>query len=253
MTTKSEKEIKILREGGQILARILSYVAKEVRPGISTRTLDQLAEEEIRKADGKPAFKGYKIAQRVYPATLCISVNDEIVHGIPRDHVLRKGDIVGLDLGIEYKGFFTDTAVTVPVGKIDKKVQKLLKVCREALMIGIRHIRPGATLGDYGQAVQSYVESHGFGVVRELVGHGVGKKVHEDPQIPNWGRKGTGAKFKEGMVIALEPIITEGDPRIFLDKDGWTYKTKDGSRAAHFEHTVLVTKKRIEILTKPYD
>ena len=250
MIIKSKKEEKILKKGGQILARILSGVAKYARAGISTEELNRLAEEKILKAAAIPAFKGYKVSGRVFPASLCVSINDEIVHGLPGARVLEDGDIVGLDLGIKYKGLFTDSALTVVIGKGDKQAQKLIAVCREALFIGIQQCRDGAHIGDVGHAIQSFVEAEGFQVVKELVGHGVGRRVHEEPMIPNYGKKGSGSRLKEGMVIALEPIIVEGRPQIFLDKDGWTWRTKDGSGAAHFEHTLLVTKNGAVILTR---
>lgn len=251
MIAKSKKEIEILKEGGQILARILSFLAKEVKPGLTTAELNRLAEEEIVKANGESSFLGYKQSEsgKIYPASICVSINDEIVHGLPGARKIQEGDVVSLDLGIKYRGLLTDAATTVAAGRADPKAQKLILVCREALGAGINECRAGRHVGDIGYAIQKYVESQGFKVIKELVGHGVGRKVHEEPQIPNWGKPGTGPALKEGQVLALEPMIVEGKPQIFLDKDCWTWRTKDGSRAAHFEHTVLVSEDRPIVLT----
>ena len=252
ISIKTAKEIKILREGGKILASVLREVAKKVKPGVPTIELDELAEKLIREAGGEPSFLNYKTRydKISYPASLCVSKNDEVVHGIPsEDKILIEGDIVSLDLGMKYKGLYTDMAITMPVGEIDEKAKKLIEVCKKSLSKGIKAARSGATISDIGFAVQSYVEKRGFKVVRNLAGHGVGYEVHEEPEIPNFGRKGTGEILKEGMVLALEPMITDGSYEIFLDNDNWTWKTKDGSLAAHFEHTIVVTKKGGEILT----
>jgi len=252
MVVKNENDIKLLREGGKILARVLRIVVRAVRPGGTTRELDGIAEREIRRAGGEPSFKGYKThgAKSAYPASLCVSVNDEIVHGVPGERILKEGDIVGLDIGMEYGGIFTDTAITVPVGKIDRVAQKLLRVTEEALAVGIREVRAGNRIGDIGATIQEHLEKNGFGVVRELVGHGVGRAVHEEPEIPNWGKRGTGRVLEVGMVLALEPMATEKSPAIKIGKDGWVWLTRDGSRSAHFEHTVLVTKNGPEVITK---
>ena len=244
MVIKNENDIKLLREGGKILARVLRIVAEAVRPGSTTRELDEIAEREIRSVGGKPSFKGYKThgAKSAYPASLCVSVNDEIVHGVPSERILKEGDIVGLDIGMEYGGVFTDTATTVPVGKIDKAARKLLRVTKEALAVGIREARAGNRIGDIGAAIQEHLEKNGFGVVRELVGHGVGRAVHEEPEIPNWGKRGAGRILEVGMVLALEPMATEKNPAIKIGKDGWVWLTRDGSRSPHFEHTVFITK-----------
>lgn len=249
---KSEQEIAILREGGHKLAAILAEIKTLVRPGASTKELDERAEALIRSAGGEPSFKGYKISKQAmpYPASLCVSVNDEVVHGIPSDRILQEGNIVGLDIGMKYGGLFTDMAETVMVGVGDKAGQKLIEATKEALKIGIAEVHAGAHVGDIGEAVQTFLEIKGFGVVRELVGHGVGHAVHEDPEVPNWGSRGKGIKLEEGMVIAIEPMVTEKSPAIYLAGDGWTWKTKDGARAAHFEHTMAVTKEGAEILTK---
>lgn len=249
---KTREEITLLREGGHILARVLADVVGAVRAGISTHELNRIAEEHIRASGGEPAFKGYQAfgARVAYPATLCTSINDEVVHGIPSEkRILKAGDIIGLDIGMKYKGLYTDMAVTVPVGAIDMKAQKLIAVTKKSLDIAIAAVRAGATIGDIGHAVQTYVEGEGFGVVRDLVGHGVGHAVHEDPQVPNFGKKGTGMRLKEGMVLALEPMVTERGWKVKIDADQWTWRTRDGSRAAHFEHTIIVTKNGAEVLT----
>lgn len=247
-----EKEIEIIREGGQRLAAVLRKVAKEVSPGTSTKELDNLAEKLIRDGGDEPAFLNYTPdgAKFPYPATLCVSVNNEIVHGIPSDkRILKDGDIVGLDLGLRHKGFFTDMAVTVPVGRIDKNAEKLIKVTKESLAKGIAAARGGGFVGDIGEAIENFVKPYGYGVIKILGGHGVGKKVHEDPYVPNYGKKGTGQKLVPGMILALEPMLNEGTDKVFLDNDGYTFKTKDGKRSAHFEHTILITENKAEILT----
>lgn len=252
ISIKSQEEIKILREGGKILASVLYEVAEEVSPGIATIKLDELAEKLIKKNGGEPSFKNYKTYQDKisYPASLCVSVNDEIVHGIPSEEkILKEGDIVSLDLGMKYKNLYTDMSITVPVGKINKEAEKIIKTTKKSLDAGIKAIRDGARIGDIGFAIQSCAEKNGFNVVRKLVGHGVGYKVHEMPDVPNFGTKGNGLELKQGMVLALEPMLTVGSPDIILDKDNWTWKTKDGSLSALFEHTVAVTKKGAEIIT----
>ncbi|MBI5787183.1 MAG: type I methionyl aminopeptidase [Candidatus Niyogibacteria bacterium] len=250
MVARSEKEIEILKEGGRMLARVLDLLAKNVEPGLKTIELDRLAEAEIKKSGGEPSFKGYHSkGDPPYPATLCVSINDEVVHGIPGERVINDGDVVSLDLGVKYGGFFTDSALTVIAGKEDGESKKLISVCRRSLDAAIAECRVGASLGDIGHAVESFVSGKGFRVFRELVGHGVGRGVHEDPQIPNWGKPGVGLKLKEGMVLAIEPMITKGRAQIKLAPDRWTWKTRDGSPAAHFEHTILVKQTGAEILT----
>lgn len=233
-----------------MLAHILSRLARAAQVGVATRELDKLAADEIKKAGAKSAFKGYRVAGRPFPSVLCVSVNDEIVHGIPSGRILQNGDLVGLDFGIIHRGLFTDAAVTVIVGEGDAAARKLNDTTRESLERAIAVCRPGARIGDIGHAVQSFAESHGFGVVRELVGHGVGLTVHEDPQVPNWGRAGTGETLAEGDVIAIEPMLTEGSYNVFLAEDGWTWKTKDSKRASHWEHTIIITKNGAETLTR---
>lgn len=234
-----------MREGGKILAKVLQKVARTVKPGITTQELDRLAKELVLKYGGRPSFEGYE----GYPAGLCTSVNEEIVHGIPSIRKLKSRDIIGLDLGVLYKGYYTDSAITVPVGKVSAEVLRLIEVTKEALKIGIEKVKAGNHIGDISAAIGDYVESQGFSVVRNLVGHGVGKDVHEDPQIPNYGKPGTGPKIKVGMTLALEPMVVIGSWQTQQAQDGWTFITKDKSFAAHFEHTVAVTKKAPRILT----
>lgn len=250
---KTKKEIDIVRVGGKRLAFVLSEVSKIVKPGILTKELDELAEKLIREGGDEPAFLNYTPdgSGRPYPATLCVSVNNEVVHGIPGNRELKEGDIVGLDLGLKHGGFFVDAAVTVPVGKIESAVQKLIDTTKESLMAGISAVRAGGRIGDISAAVESVADRDKFGIVRILGGHAVGKHVHETPFVPNYGKAGTGPELKEGMLYAIEPMFNEGGDEVYLDrKDGYTFRTLDGSRSAHFEHTILVTKKGAEILTK---
>ena len=249
---KNIEEINILREGGKILAFVLYEAAKKSVPGAKTIELDKLAEKMIKEAGGRPSFKNYKTPDDKfpYPASLCVSINEEVVHGIPGERVLKDGDIVSLDLGMEYKGFYTDSAVTVSVGNISEQAKKLIETTKESLNLGIMAVKSGAFTGDVGYAVQSFAEKNGFNVIRKLVGHGLGRKVHETPEVPNFGVKGNGEILKEGEVIAIEPMITAGRHDIYLDKNWWTWKTKDGSLSAHFEHTIIVTKNGAEIITK---
>lgn len=244
ITIKTPEEIKILREGGKILASVLYQVAEMVRPGVATIELDKTAEKLIRQAAGEPSFKNYKTAEDKipYPASLCVSINDEVVHGIPGSRKIEKGDIVSLDLGMKYKNLYTDMAITVGSGKI-------IETAKKSLEEGIKAIKEGVRIGDIGFVIQACVEKNGFNVVRQLVGHGVGHRPHEEPEIPNFGNKGTGEILKAGMVLALEPMITAGNPEVVLSPDNWTWKTKDGSLSAHFEHTVAITKSYAEILT----
>lgn len=248
---KTKEEIDIIREGGHRLATILSKTAKMVKPGISTYELDKYAHKLIIEGGDKPAFLNYKPdgAPKPFPATICISVNNEIVHGIPKkSKILKEGDIVSLDLGLIHKGLFTDHAVTVPVGKISKKDQNLLDDTKKALEIGIWAARGGDNVGDIGYAIESFVHRK-YGIVRELAGHGVGIAIHEDPYIPNFGKRGHGHKLIPGMIIAIEPMLNIGRENIVVDSDLWTIKTLDGSRSAHFEHTILITDGEPEILT----
>jgi len=253
VTIKTDEEIAILREGGKRLAYILSEVVKAVGPGVSTLELDNLARKLAEENGDKPSFLNYKPkgAPRAYPASICISINDEIVHGIPNEEpkILKEGDLVSLDMGLEHKGLFTDHAVTIGVGKIDEVGQKLMDTTKQALVEAIKVIKDGKYVRDISYAIEKYVRPMRYGIVEELCGHGVGYKVHEDPYVPNYCLEDKGEKLRAGMVIALEPMLNEGTKKITLDKDGYTYRTADGKRSAHFEHTVVVTKKGAEILT----
>jgi len=251
MVIRNEIELQILREGGKRLAEVLEIVKSAAKAGITTKELDEIAEKEIIKIDGRPSFKGYQPpgAKSKYPATLCVSVNNEVVHGLPGSRALKDGDLVGLDIGMQYDGLFTDMAVTIGVGQIAKREKKMLEVCETALDLAISKVKVGIRVGDIGNVVQQFVEKNRFGVVRELVGHGVGRKVHENPEIPNWGEPGFGAVLREGEVIAIEPMITMGRFAVKLMPDGWTYVTRDNSKAAHFEHTSVVLKDGAEVLT----
>ncbi|OGZ70311.1 MAG: type I methionyl aminopeptidase [Candidatus Staskawiczbacteria bacterium RIFCSPLOWO2_01_FULL_33_9] len=243
---KSEEEIKIMAEGGKILASVLSQIEKMAKPGITTIELDRAAEALILKHGALPAFKGYE----GFPYSLCASVNEEIVHGFPSEKILKEGDIIGLDLGVLYKGYNTDMAVTVPVGNISFEAKRLIMVTKKALKRGIKKVRHGVTVGDIGNTIQRYIEDQGLGVVRDLCGHGIGKEVHEEPRIPNFGSRHKGEVLKEGMVICLEPMVTMGDWHLKKAKDGYGYETKDGSLSAHFEHTMAVTKNGVRVLTE---
>lgn len=246
ITIKSSQEIQIMAEGGKILVKIMKELEKEVKPGITTKELDRAAEALILKYGAKPSFKNYE----GFPACLCISVNEEIVHVIPSGRVLKEGDIVSLDLGILFKGFHTDMAITLPVGKVLPETQRLIRVTKKALKAGLKKVRPGNTFGDLSNTIQRYVESQGFNVVRDLCGHGIGRKIHEDPQIPNFGKRGSGPEIKEGMVFCLEPMVIIGDWKLKKAKDGYGLQTKDGSLSCHFEHTIAATQNGRQILTE---
>lgn len=281
ITIKTPTEINLIRKGGKRLAAILNHVVTMVRAGITTAKLDALAEKLILESGGKPSFKGYRIKGMgiPYPATMCISINEEVVHGIPRtDRVLKEGDIVGLDIGMWWPAdagasgswlpafgniqkdsqaasrkpqtaLATDMAVTIGIGNISKEAQRLINATRESLDIGIAQVKPGATVGDVGHAIEKFLKKNNLGIIRDLAGHGVGYELHEEPLIPNYGKAGTGAELKEGMVIAIEPMATLGDWRVVLAGDQWTFKTIDNSLGAHFEHTMAVTKDGVEVLT----
>ncbi len=246
---KTAEEIQIMREANRIVGEVLKELKRIIRPGINTSLLDRKAEEGIRKRGAIPAFKGY----RGYPAVLCVSVNEEVVHGIPGRRILREGDIVSLDLGVKYRGFYGDAAVTLPVGKISEKARKLLQTTRNALYQAIEKAIVGNYLGDISWAIQSYVEKEGFQVVRDFVGHGIGENLHEEPQIPNFGNPGTGPRLEEGMVLAIEPMVNEGTWEVKILEDGWTAVTLDGSLSAHFEHTVAVTRDGPYILSQEWE
>lgn len=272
ISIKTSQEIEIMRQGGKILATILDKVAKAVKPGITTKQLDELATQLIFEYGAKPAFLGYEN----FPAALCTSVNEEIAHAAPSERKLKEGDIIGLDLGILYPvkknlfnkcagcpsfaacrpdipfpdGMYTDMAVTVSVGKVSSAAEKLIRVAKQALEAGFVEIKPGRRIGDLGFAIQKYVEKQGFSVIRNLVGHGIGKKIHEEPKIPNFGKPGTGSEIRAGMTFAIEPMISLGKHQMTKAGDGFGFRTEDRSLAAHFEHTVVVTEKGCEILTK---
>jgi methionyl aminopeptidase len=249
---KTRQEIEIMREGGKILAHILDLVIEKIRPGVSTGELNSYAEKLIDESGSTASFKNYKAAwaEHAYPAALCISVNDEVVHGIPSDRIFKDGDIVGLDCGLKYKGLYTDMARTVGVGKISKSAQKLINATEDALMLGIEMLAPGIKLSLISKTIQSKIEKAGFSVVRQLVGHGVGHAAHEDPQIPNYaGGSFPEVILKSGMCLAIEPMVNVGGWEIETLDDGWTIVTADGSLAAHFEHTVAITDGGYEILT----
>ena len=242
---KSPGEIERMRAANALVANVLGELAAVVAPDVSTRDLDTLAERLVREAGAEPAFKGY----RGYPATLCASVNEQVVHGIPSARPLVEGDILSLDMGVKLNGFYGDSAITVPVGRIGEDAARLLRVTQEALELGIRQVRVGGRISDIGHAIQAHVEEHGFSVVREFVGHGIGAALHEEPQIANYGEPGRGPRMVEGMVFAIEPMVNMGRPAVKVLGDGWTAVTRDGSLSAHFEHTVAVTKHGPDVLT----
>ncbi len=248
--TKTKGEIELIEEGGKILGAILKRAGEMVEPGISTEEINDFAESEIIKAGGRPSFVGYGSRKNPFPAGLCTSINDAVVHGIPSsEDVLEEGDIIGLDIGMEYKGLYTDTAITVPVGKVSDLAANLIETTRKALADSIKQVKPGNHIGDIGYISQKIAESAGFSVVRDLVGHGVGYAVHEDPAVPGYGKKGTGLELVPGMVLAIEPMLCQHKPHVFFDTDGWTIRTHDGGLAAHFEHTIAVTDNGVRILT----
>ncbi len=246
ITLKTQEEIAKMRVACQAVARILVELEKRVTPGMSTGDLDEYAEKRCKELGVKPAFKGY----RGFPSTVCISVNDEVVHGIPnKRRVLQEGDIVGLDFGTIFEGWYGDSAKTVAVGKVSAQATQLMKVTQESLMKGIEQCHEGKRVSDIGHAVQNYVESFGYSVVREFVGHGIGRALHEEPSVPNFGTQGKGIPLKAGMVIAIEPMVNIGRPDVKVLSDGWTAVTRDRSLSAHFEHTIAITKGEPEILT----
>ena len=242
---KSDEEIELLRESNQIVAKTLAELAKIIKPGVTTLELDKRAEEFIRDMGGVPGFLGYG----GFPGSICTSVNDQVVHGIPNDTPLKEGDIVSVDCGTYMNGFCGDSAYTFCVGEVDPEVLKLLKTTKEALYLGIENAIHGKRLGDIGFAVQQHCEANSYGVVREFVGHGIGKDMHEDPQVPNYGKRGYGTQLKKGMCIAIEPMITLGSRQIVMERDGWTVRTRDRKCAAHFEHTVAIGVGKADILS----
>jgi methionyl aminopeptidase len=242
---KSPAEIEKMRAAAQLVAQILDELAAMVTPGVSTADLDAAAEAAVRKAGAEPAFKGY----RGYPSTLCASVNEQVIHGIPNARPLGAGDIISLDMGVKLNGYYGDSAITVPVGQVGDDVKQLLRVTQEALDRGIAQVRLGGRISDIGHAIQKHVEANGFSVVREFVGHGIGAALHEEPQIANYGEPGRGPRLAEGMTLAIEPMVNMGKPSVKVLADGWTAVTRDGSLSAHFEHTVAVTKDGPLVLT----
>ena len=253
MTITGDTERATLLEAGRRLATIFRALREKVAPGVTSEELDDLAERLIREGGDTPSLIGYSPdgAVRPFPATLCVSINDEVVHGIPNEHpkILKEGDIVGLDLVLTHNGVYVDAAITVPVGKVDARSEELMRTTEAALYAGIEAAKPGAHMGDIGHAIQKVIESAGLSVVKDLGGHGVGGDVHEEPFVPNYGRAGTGAKLASGMVLALEPIATLGKGAVILAPDGYTYRTKDGTRSVHFEHTILIEKDGARIIT----
>lgn len=242
---KSAEEIALMRQAGRIVAETIQALVATLRAGLTTKELDEIAHREILRQGGTPSFLGY----RGYPATICVSLNDEVVHGIPGKRTIREGDVVSLDVGAIYQGFQGDAAVTVGVGKISPQAQRLIQTAEEALWAGIRAARSGAHLGDVSWAIQCTVEEQGFSVVREYVGHGIGRALHEEPQVPNFGGAGLGPILRSGMVIAIEPMVNSGDWKTQVGPDSWTVSTADGSISAHFEHTIAITDGAPEVLT----
>ena len=242
---KSLDEIQVIKEGAQVLAKAHGEVARKIRPGVKTMELDRVAEEYIRDQGGSPSFKNYN----GFPSSLCISVNEVVVHGFPGKYELKEDDIISIDCGVFYKGYHSDSAYTYPLEGVKGETLLLLERTYESLYKGIEQAKAGNRIGDISFAIQSYVESFGYGVVRELVGHGVGKKLHEDPEVPNYGKRGKGVKLTEGMVIAIEPMINQGTKNVVQERDGWTIRTSDRKPSAHFEHMVAIGKNGAEILT----
>jgi methionyl aminopeptidase len=242
---KTEEEVALIRESAAILGKTHGLLAREVKPGVTTLALDKIAEEFIRDHQAAPSFKGYS----GFPFSLCISVNENVVHGFPSDYELKEGDIVSIDCGVLHKGFHSDSAYTYGVGEIDQEIKELLAHTKASLYLGIEQAVAGKRIGDIGYAIQSYVEDKGYTVVRELVGHGLGKSLHEEPEVPNYGKRGKGPKLKPGMVLAIEPMVNLGVRNIVQEQDGWTIRTADRKPSAHFEHTVVIWEDKTEILT----
>jgi methionyl aminopeptidase len=250
ISLKSAREIEIMRRANLIVAEVLQELKRRVAPDVTTLELDAIAEELTLKKKAIPAFKGYNVAGRVYPRCLCASINEEIVHGIPSNRALREGDIIGLDYGVICDGYYGDSAITVGVGKVSEEAQRLMDVTEQSLYRGIEQLCEGKRLGDLGSAIQQIAESAGYSVVRAFVGHGIGKKLHEEPPVPNYGEPDRGLRLKEGMVLAIEPMVNVGGYEVEIKEDGWTAVTKDGSLAAHFEHSVAITKDGPYILSQ---
>lgn len=246
MRPKSPQEIENMRISGQMLAHVLDVLKNSIKAGMTTQDLDYIARDELKKLGGNAPFLGYQ----GFPATLCVSVNEEVVHGIPGDRVIQDGDIVGMDYGVEYKGMITDSAITVSVGSVSPQAEKLIEATKKSMMAGIRAVKAGAHVGDISAAVEAVLKPAGYGIVEDLAGHGVGDSLHEEPWIPNFGKAGKGPVLEAGMTICIEPMATLGSKKVRIAKDRWTVFTKDYSLAAHFEHTILVTEKGHEILTE---
>lgn len=247
---KSAREIEIMKRANIIVAEVLRELKEKVAAGVTTLELDAIAEELTLKKNAIPAFKGYNVAGRIYPRCLCASINEEIVHGIPTNRALREGDIIGLDYGVIYEGFYGDSAVTVGVGRVSDEARRLMEITEIALYKGIEQLHDGKRLGDLGYAVQQVAESAGYSVVRAFVGHGIGRKLHEEPPVPNYGEPDRGIRLREGMVLAIEPMVNVGGCEVEIKEDGWTAVTRDGSLAAHFEHSVAITKDGPVILSQ---
>lgn len=246
---KSEQEVEKLRAAADLVGRTLAEVAKAVRPGVSTGQLDRLAEEYIEAYGATPAFRGYRVGHLRFPASLCISINDEVVHGIPGERVLEEGDLASVDCGVVLGGFYGDSAYTFVVGESSPENLRLCRVTYEALLLGVEKAVAGNRVGDISSTIQEHCEGHGYGVVRDLVGHGIGRSLHEDPQVPNFGRRGHGRKLRSGTVMCLEPMINRGAAEVSADRDGWTIRTRDGAPSAHYEHMVLVRRGAPEVLS----
>lgn len=245
ITIKSKREIELLKIAGNIVYKTHKFLQPYIKEGIKTKELDKLAEDFIKSQYATPSFKGYE----GFPTALCISINSEVVHGFPSDRVLKNGDIISIDIGACYKGYHGDSAWTYTVGEVDQEKKYLMEHTKKSLFIGLEQIKPGNRVGDIGAAIEEYATKHHLGVIKELCGHGVGTSIHEDPEVPNYGIKNTGPRLKEGMVIAVEPMLTAGSPKIFVHDNNWTIDTEDGRPSAHFEHTVAVTADGYEILT----
>ncbi len=245
ITIKSAREIETMRRSGKITSKTLAMLVRAARPGLTTADLDALAEKSIREMGGVPTFKGYS----GYPCSICVAVNDQVVHGIPGSYVLRDGDLLSIDIGTTFERYVSDSAVTIAIGSVSRAAERLSRITQECLMLGIAQMQRGKHLSDIGHAVQTHAEKHGYGVVRDLVGHGIGTKMHEEPQVPNYGTPGQGIELRPGLVLAVEPMITEGSHLVETLQDGWTVVTADGKLAAHFEHTIAITDEGPRILT----
>lgn len=250
ITIKSAREIEVMRRANVIVAEVLQELKRAVRPGVTTLELDQIAEELTLKKNATPAFKGYQVAGRIYPRSLCASINEEIVHGIPSARALKEGDIIGLDYGVIYQGYYGDSAVTVGIGKVSGEAERLMRVTEEALYRGIEHLKDGERMGKLSSAIQQTAEDAGFSVVRSFVGHGIGRRLHEEPPVPNYGQPESGLRLRQGMVLAIEPMVNVGGYDVTIKDDGWTAVTKDGSLSAHFEHSVAITENGPYILSR---